>query len=115
MEMQDYLSPNNLSNDDSKLIFLLRSRMLDVKCNYKGKYIHSNILCPVCKKEEDTQAHILECADLNVENQIVTETIDYDKLFSDKLNDKISVAKVIKERFKRRKDNLKKKAEEEMP
>ena len=115
MEMQDYLSPNNLSNDDSKLIFLLRSRMLDVKCNYKGKYIHSNTLCPVCKKEEDTQAHILECADLNVENQIVTETIDYDKLFSDKLNDKISVAKVIKERFKRRKDNLKKKAEEEMP
>ena len=50
-----------------------------------------------------------------MENQIVTETIDYDKLFSDKLNDKISVAKVIKERFKRRKDNLKKKAEEEMP
>ena len=40
MEMQDYLSPNNLSNDDSKLIFLLRSRMLDVKCNHKGKYIH---------------------------------------------------------------------------
>jgi hypothetical protein len=31
------------------------------------------------------------------------------------LNDNISVAKVIKERFKRRKDNLKKKAEEEMP
>ena len=57
MEMQDYLSPNNLSNDDSKLIFLLRSRMLDVKCNHKGNIFIQTL----CRKAEDTQAHILVC------------------------------------------------------
>ena len=51
--------------------------MLDVKCNYRGRYIHSNTLFPVYKKEEDTQAHILVFAELNVDNQIVSETVEY--------------------------------------
>jgi hypothetical protein len=89
MEMQDFLSPNSSSIDECKYIFLLRSRMLDVKCNYRGRYIHSNTLCPVCKKEEDTQAHILVCAQLNVEDEIVSKTVEYHHLFSEKLADKI--------------------------
>ena len=101
--------------DGCKFIFLLRSRMLDVKCNYRGRYLHSNTLCPVCKKEEDTQAHILVCAELNVENEIVTKTVEYNDLFSEKLADKLSVAQVIKERYKRRNKILKKKTEDKMP
>ena len=59
--------------------------------------------------EEDTQAHILVSDELNVENKIVSETIEYNILFSDMFNDKISVAKLIKERFKIRDDILRKK------
>ena len=113
--MQDFLSPNLVSIDEQKLIVLLRSKMLDVKCNYRGRYIHSNTLFPVYKKEEDTQAHILVFAELNVDNQIVSETVEYQHLFSGKLADNISVAKVINERFKRRNAIIKKKTEDELP
>ena len=37
LEMQDYLSPNTISIQESKFIFLLRTRMLDVRNNYKGR------------------------------------------------------------------------------
>ena len=72
VEMQDYLSPNCLTNEESKFIFLLRSRMLDVKCNFRGRYQHSNTLCPVCMTAEDSQAHILACRELDDVNQLVT-------------------------------------------
>ena len=51
---------------------ILYSRMLDVKCNFRGRYKHSNTLCPVCMTAEDSQAHILACRELDDGNQLVT-------------------------------------------
>ena len=48
LEMQNYLKPNKLkiNQEDAQAIFKLRSRMTEVKENFKGKYfIHECDLC----------------------------------------------------------------------
>ena len=115
VEMQKYLRPNSLTNEESKFIFQLRTRMLEVKCNYRGRYLNSNTLCPVCMKQEDTQAHIIECKDLDGENELVLGSVNYQHLFSDCLGDIIRIARIIRSRYKRRKEILKKRQERKMP
>ena len=49
---------NELTRKQTSLIFKARCRMLKVKCNYKNG--HPDLLCRMCKKEEETQTHIVE-------------------------------------------------------
>ena len=100
MAMQDYLCPNEISVDEAKFIFHVRTRMLDVKTNYSERYTDS--LCPICKNEEDTQKHLLECSKLDTDGDIVTKLPEYDHLFSEKLDDKVKIAKIIKQRYEKR-------------
>ena len=44
---QPYLKPNQMTAKDAKFIFLLRTRMLDVKLNFRNKY--NEIKCPNCE------------------------------------------------------------------
>ena len=45
-------------------IFMARTRMIEVKCNYKAKY--NNLNCRFCNLELETQTHILEdCSQIN--------------------------------------------------
>ena len=57
--MQRYLKPNKLkiSQEDAQTIFKLKSRVTDVKTNFRGRY--DSFECDVCKKEEETQEHII--------------------------------------------------------
>ena len=57
--MQRYLKPNQLkiTKEDAITIFKLRSRVTDVKINYRGKY--ENLECDLCNEEEELQEHIL--------------------------------------------------------
>ena len=64
LAMQDYLKPNVSTIDESKFTFAARSRMIDLRCNYKGQYSDSDVLCPLCGKEEDNQPHLLVCEEL---------------------------------------------------
>ncbi len=63
---------NKLTRQETSVIFKTRTRMLDIKNNYRGKY--TNITCRKCKKEVETQEHILqECEEgdavpINVQN-----------------------------------------------
>ena len=56
-ETQPYLLPTSMAIEDSKLILMIRSRMLDVRTNYKHEY--TDIKCPLCYEVEDSQAHLL--------------------------------------------------------
>ena len=77
MELQNYLK-SDLSIKEKSFIFLARSRMLDLKCNFKvGR---SDLLCSKCGIEEETQQHLLSCA-LLVENSVVNS--DYVPQYSD--------------------------------
>ena len=51
--VQSDLKPNQISIEESKFIFLLRTRMLDVKVNFRNK--HNDLLCRNCKSFPDDQ------------------------------------------------------------
>ena len=55
-ERQQYL--NHLTRKDASTIFLARTRMIDVKNNFRSKY--PNINCRACGKDPETQEHVLE-------------------------------------------------------
>ena len=58
-EAKPYLQELNLVQARTK--FKLRSRMLEVKNNYKGEHKKTNLLCEGCKVSIETQDHVLYC------------------------------------------------------
>ena len=109
MKIQDYLSPNEIGTHEAKFIFYLRTRMVDVKTNYRGS--NSNLLCPLCKNDQDTQEHLLTCTKLDDGNYVLTAIPNYRDLFGENLERKVTLARIIQARFKKRKAILKKKSE----
>ena len=49
----------NLTRMDMSTIFLARTRMLDIKNNFKNKY-KNNMKCRACNETIETQTHVLE-------------------------------------------------------
>ena len=90
--MQKYLQPNseNISKEESQLIFKLMSRMTDVKKNFKGKYDSQE--CRACKMEEEDQKHVVECEILNQGK----EKIEYGKIFNGTVSEKVKIARRFK-------------------
>ena len=86
LETSKYLISNIFTVSQSKLLFKIRSRMLDVKSNFKNKYNDDiNLLrCDLCKSGDlDTQSHVISCKSIdNNSNQ----TANYSHLFSENLN-----------------------------
>ena len=58
-EAKPYLTELNLIQARTK--FKLRSRMLELRNNYKGEYRKTNLLCEGCKVSIETQDHVLFC------------------------------------------------------
>ena len=58
--MQSYLN-SHMKSEHKDLLFSLRSRTLrNIKCNFSSFY-QSNLMCPICDKESDTQEHVMNC------------------------------------------------------
>ena len=53
---QKYLA--DLSRTNASTVFMARTRMLDVKNNFRNKY--PDVICRACGKETETQEHVLE-------------------------------------------------------
>jgi len=66
-ERQQYL--NKLSRDEASIIFKTRTRMIEVKCNYKTKYEkRGGLECRACGLARETQDHILnQCPVIHIE------------------------------------------------
>ena len=78
--MQNYLAPKGLSLKQAKLLFQLRTQMLDVRTNFGNKY--DDVLCPLCKEKPDTQQHVLECSVLIQNTNLLTvSTAVYSDIF----------------------------------
>ena len=53
----------DFSNNDKELLFKLRTRMINVKSNFRNQY--ENVLCQLCDNgAEESQSHLLECPTL---------------------------------------------------
>ena len=67
LKLQSYLNSSEVNSDSASYIFLCRSKMLDIKANYKGKYRKNNLYCESCLKKdiEETQEHIYTCESLS--------------------------------------------------
>ena len=58
--------------------------MVEVKTNFRNKY--SDLSCPVCKLNEDTQQHVMECTILQSRRKImVSDITKYSHLFSEEI------------------------------
>ena len=95
--MQKYLKASNIliSKEIAQQIFKIRCRVTDVKTNFKGKY--DDMMCRVCKKEEETQKHILECEELN-EGIVMTS---YENIMDGNIKEMVLVASKFMENMKK--------------
>ena len=57
---KEYLKDRRISQEEAKLMFKLRTRMVSVRCNFKNKY-GNNLNCDLCKTNLDNQEHLLVC------------------------------------------------------
>ena len=73
----------NLDSNTARNIMKIRLNMIEVKCNFKGKW-KANLACPFCKIEQDTTEHVLRCNKLKeivhdhemTEEDIKTEEVE---------------------------------------
>ena len=67
---------NKLNRTETSIIFKARTRMIDTKTNYRGKY--QDTICRHCKKDQETQEHILEQCDIihpNSRNKVTKQEL----------------------------------------
>ena len=73
----------------------------ECKYNYNNKY-NNNLKCNVCKINDCTQKHLLECPVLIVGNKLVTYIPLYEDIFSDNLSKQSYIAKIMMENIRRK-------------
>ena len=60
LECSTYLENKEISQKESKLLFQFRTRMYQVKDNFKTQF-KNNLHCDLCKQELCTQKHLFSC------------------------------------------------------
>ena len=75
--------------------------MFNVRNNFRNHY-KTNLLCPLCSEEEDSQEHLLKC-------KIIVEELNwneyrYQDVFSEDPDVLLNIAKVLKRAIKIRED-----------
>ena len=98
--MQSYLKSNIFYLEESKMLFKLRSRMLNVKSNFSSMY-KDNMNCRLCKKVEENQEHILKCEFLTNDNEN-HEDVKYTNIFSTNNDEMKEVVRILIEKWKER-------------
>ena len=97
LQMRNYFKPNgiNQTKEEIQLIFKLRSRMTDIKMNFKG--IYDQLKCNACEKEEETQEHIIKCEELLKRNEEVVLVPVYGKIFNGNVKEQVQVARIVQQ------------------
>jgi hypothetical protein len=70
-KMQEYLTSNELSLSQKKLLFKLRSKMLKIRSNFSA--FHGNFTtCSLCEDPsyEETETHLLNCSYLKTDKSL---------------------------------------------
>ena len=100
LQMQKYLKPNKIATlEESQEIFKMRSKVTDVKGNFKGKY--DSIECNFCN-EEELQNHIMECKIIN-ENEKYEKFLKYEDIFEQNVQKQVKIVRKFLENMNIRK------------
>ena len=110
-KIQSYLKNDKFSFQEKQLLFKLRTRMIDVKDNFKTMY--NNLDCNLCNEDTvQSDAHLLECSYLiNTSTQLNNNhTSEYEDIFGDN-KEQLRITKLymnlfkIKSNFEEKDDN----------
>ena len=73
---------SNFSQHNIKLIFKLRTRIIQVKNNFKNGF--ESLICELCHADEEDQLHLLNCETLlnQCEDLYNDVSVEYGDLFS---------------------------------
>ena len=94
----EYFNDARFSPDLVNLLFKFRTRMYDVRNNFRNKYQQIDILCPLCKLENDTQEHMFKCSIIQkAPPDNGTQQCIYEDIFSSNTDTLLTVAKKLKE------------------
>ena len=99
--IENYLKSSNISTEEKITLFKFRTRMVDVKYNFKSQY-GENLTCYFCSNE-DKQSHILSCKELV--GDINISGVQYNHIFSELITEQERAAKLLNMILKKR--NLK--------
>ena len=92
-----YMKDPRFTPDIVNLLFKFRTRMFNVRNNFRNNYRQTDILCPLCKKEEDSQEHLFKCETIALSLDNVTINVVYEDIFSDDTDKLLSAALHIKQ------------------
>ena len=100
LEMQNYLKPNRskIKIEEAQEIFKMRSRVSDVKSNFKGK--DENFTCNICENEDETQKHIIDCPLINKERKDYEKPPEYEELYQRNIQNQLKIVKHFLENMK---------------
>ena len=88
---------------ERQFLFALRTRMVDVKANFKiGQ---RDIRCRTCSQAEESQEHILQCPELQ-EKEIVTGLTDYKDLFKNNTEKLAHIGRIVGRKLKLLKEKV---------
>ena len=77
-----YLVSKKLTSKEVQTLFNLRTRMIDVKANFRSAHT-TNMWCKTCQLFTETQQHLLECPGIRIKtkNLINFKELDYQMIF----------------------------------
>ena len=94
--LQDYLkSENQMTIKEKAFTFALRTRMIDLKSNFKVG--QKDLKCRLCDKHDEDQQGLLICSALNPEPTRTSPA--YNDLFSEKKEKITKIAMILKDKF----------------
>ena len=97
LELQDYLkADNDMTRKEKAFTFHLRSRMVNLKCNFKS--LHKDLKCRICDNHEENQEGLLICQALKDDE---TFSGSYSDIFSQDKKKITNTAVVLKKKFEK--------------
>ena len=94
----EYMKDPRFTTEDVNTLFRFRTRMFNVKNNFRNQYRSTNLLCPLCETCDDSQEHLFECS--KIRDDISTDqptNISYSDLFTNDCNRLLQVSQLLKE------------------
>ena len=86
--MKEYLKSSIISTEEKRMLFAMKTRMVDVKSNYRNKYKH-DLSCTLCRENcVESEEHLLKCRELKFEPEISEDIseVEYEDIFGNITN-----------------------------